>query len=132
LPPSPPAPSAPILVVPTSRPPTSTPPAPRVAEGGAALELLRTVGMACFVNCFEDFEREFRGQAPRYATKQAVAARGGAASVNSTNTKAAVGVRIFREGLAGEALAAVCGSARVEPEVRAKAERLLASLRELR
>lgn len=101
----------------------------RPQDESAAGELLRSVGMACFVNCFEDFEREVTGRCGRDATKNAMFNRGGAATDNAAATKAAVGVRIIRDGLAAAALAAVSGSSRMSPEVRARANEFLVRLR---
>ena len=89
---------------------------------------LQSVGMACFVNCFEDFEREAKGRCGREATKRAMFERGGATTDISATTKAACGVWLIKHGHAEAALAAICGSARVPPEVRDGARARLSSL----
>lgn len=90
---------------------------------------LRRVGMACFVNCYEDFQREANGRCGRNATKHAMYERGGARTEASAATKAAAGVLIIRQGQGEKALAAVAASDRVPDEVRERARALLATSR---
>jgi hypothetical protein len=92
-------------------------------------EMLRRVGMACFVACFDAFQREAQGRAARYATLRAMRDRGGAQTDQSAATKAHAGVWILKNGLEAAALAAVTGSERVPAEVRVRARELLADLR---
>ena len=89
---------------------------------------LQTVGMACFVTCFEDFQREAQGRTGRDVTKRAMFERGGAKTDNSAAAKAASGVWIVQQGLAKAALAAVRDSRRASSEVRENARDLLAAL----
>ena len=92
-------------------------------------QTLRRVGMACFVNCYEDFQREAAGRCGRDETKRAMYVRGGAETDASAATKAAAGVLLVKQGLAAKALAAVVASDRVTPEVRDRARALLAAAR---
>jgi hypothetical protein len=85
--------------------------------------------MACFVNCYGDFESEAAGRSGRDATKVAMYERGGAVTDASAATKAAAGVWIIRHGLGAQALASVAASDRVPPEVSDRARSLIAKLR---
>lgn len=84
-------------------------------------ELLRSVGMECFVNCFDDFERESKGQCERDATIRAMFERGGADTDQSAATKAYGGVMILKKDMAMAALVAVSKSHKVPSDVRARA-----------
>jgi len=88
-------------------------------------ELLRRVGMKCFVNCFDHFEAEAKGLCGHDATKRAMSRYGGAKTDSSVATKASSGLLIIKHGMAEAALAVVRNSKKVSADVRAQAQALI-------
>lgn len=89
--------------------------------------LLRRVGMACFVTCLDDFKREHAGRCDRDDTKRAMHERGGAKTASSAATKATAGVGIIRRGLTLSALRVVSDSQKTPAELRERARSLARS-----
>jgi hypothetical protein len=88
-------------------------------------KLLRSVGLGCFVRCFDDFRAEHCGLRDRADTIEAMMKRGGALTDASANSKASSGVGIFKRDLVGEALHLIIES-RIPRDQRDRARELLA------